>query len=121
MLSPFPGTGGENTGFAGVVFDVSNRRRFDVACQDAITDVIKGLDMLMEIELSLPDPEQQNLEDLKKMIEDPKYTSFVANYLREHKDEVEKLAKMQTKFEGRWRDMIITGKQDKMIVSGQDI
>ena len=58
------GTGGENTGFPGVVFDISNRRRFDVACKDAITDVIKGLDMLMDIELSLPepDPAAENLE-----------------------------------------------------------
>ena len=39
-----------------MVFDISNRRRFDVSCQDAITDVIRGLDKLMEIELSLPEP-----------------------------------------------------------------
>ena len=103
------GTGGENTGFAGVVFDVSNRRRFDVACKDAITDVIKGLDMLMDIELSFPDPDQQNLEDMQKMIDDGTFTSFAANYLREHKGEVETLAKMQTKMDARWKDMIITG------------
>ena len=28
-----------------------------MSCQDAITDVIRGLDKLMEIELSLPEPD----------------------------------------------------------------
>lgn len=52
---------------------------------------------------------EENLQDMKKIINDPNYTSFVANYLREHKDEVEKLAEMRTKFGATWKDMIRTG------------
>jgi len=44
---------GENTGFDGTVFDVSNRRRFDVTPETAIRDVITGLDKLVALDISL--------------------------------------------------------------------
>jgi hypothetical protein len=44
---------GENTGFDGTVFDVSNRRRFAVHQEVAIRDVITGLDKLVELDIKM--------------------------------------------------------------------
>ena len=43
------------------------------------------------------------------MIDDPKFTSFAANYLRENKNKIDELVKMKTKFGCTWKDVIKTG------------
>ena len=49
------------------------------------------------------------------MIDDPKFTSFAANYLRENKDKIDELVKLKTKFGCSWKDVIKTGVCLKLI------
>jgi len=49
------------------------------------------------------------LQVIETLINDSKYTSFAAKYLREHKSEIDQLIKMKTKFGNTWKDVVKTG------------
>jgi hypothetical protein len=62
--------------------------------------------------------DEENVRDITKMIKDPTFTSFVAKYLRDLEQDINKTAEMRTKFGATWKDMIRTG--EKLIISSNE-